>query len=76
MKVLSIIHATQPGGVQRVAAIETAMLNEFKYEASLVSILKTYEWDLFKKLLIKPIYLFNSEILGRLISGIFFKANN
>jgi len=75
MKVLSIIHATQPGGVQRVGAVETTMLNKFGYETLLVSILKTHEWGIFKELGIKPIYLFNSEAFGRLISGLFFKIN-
>jgi len=76
MKVLSIIHATQPGGVQRVGAVETAMLKRFGYETFLVSILKTYEWDIFNELGIRPVYLFNSETFGRLISGLFFKINN
>lgn len=75
MKVLSIIHATQPGGVQRVGAVETAMLNKFGYETLLISILKTHEWEIFKELGIRPIYLFNSEAFGRLVSGLFFKVN-
>lgn len=75
MKVLSIIHATQPGGVQRVGAMETALLKKLGYDASLVSILKTYEWGLFDKLKIKPIYLFSSETVGRLFSGLFLGIN-
>jgi len=75
MKVLSIIHVTQPGGVQRVGAIETAMLRKFGYETSLISILKTHEWDLFSKFGIKLLYLFNSEIFGRIISGLYFRIS-
>ncbi len=73
--ILSIIHATQPGGVQRVSAVETAMLNEFGYKTFLISILKTREWEIFKDLGINPIYLFNSEAFGRLFSGLFFRVN-
>jgi len=75
-KILSVIHATQPGGVQRVAALETDALNKNGYKSFLASILKTKEWSLFNELNIEPIYLFNNEMIGRLLSGIFFTIDN
>jgi len=76
VNVVSIIHNTQPGGVQRVAALETDALNKNGYKSFLASILKTKEWSLFNELNIEPIYLFNNEMVGRLLSGIFFNIGN
>ncbi|RLE62575.1 MAG: hypothetical protein DRJ38_09400, partial [Thermoprotei archaeon] len=50
------------------------MLNKYGYKTSLVSILKTYEWDLFKRVKITPIYLYDNEFFGRLFSGLYVKC--
>jgi len=64
-----IVHNTSPGGVQRVGISEVAWLNKAGYEAILISILKSREWDLIKKLNVKTIYLSESnEFLGRLFN--------
>ncbi|WEU40530.1 MAG: glycosyltransferase family 4 protein [Candidatus Odinarchaeum yellowstonii] len=67
--ILSIIHNTLPGGVQRVAAMETAFLKRFGYNSSLFSILKTQKWDLFDKLNVEPKYFFNNEFFSRTFLG-------
>ena len=76
VNVVSIIHNTQPGGMQRVAALETDALNKNGYKSFLASILKTKEWSLFNELNIEPVYLFNNEMVGRFLSGIFFNIGN
>jgi len=70
MKVLSIIHTTQPGGVQRVAIMETAWLNSSGHVGLIASIVRTRKWDLFEKMGINPIYISKNEILGRLFAGL------
>lgn len=68
-KVAVIVHNTSPGGVQRVGISEVAWLHKACYEAVLISILKSREWDLIKKLDVKTIYLSESnEFLGRLFN--------
>ncbi|MEM3586477.1 MAG: glycosyltransferase [Candidatus Bathyarchaeia archaeon] len=75
MKLLSVIHSTQPGGVQRVGAVETAKLRELGYECSLLSLLKTPKWTLFDEININVQYVYESEYSGRFLSGIFLKVN-
>jgi len=70
MKGLSIIHNTLPGGVQRVGALETSELSRMGYDMTLISLVKTQEWGLFKMLDISPVYLSRNEIIGRLFSGL------
>jgi glycosyltransferase involved in cell wall biosynthesis len=74
-KIMSIVHNTLPGGVQRLSAMETVILRKFGYETSLLSILKTQEWVLFEELRIKLNYIFDNEFFGRLFSGLFFNIN-
>jgi len=67
-RVAVIVHNTSPGGVQRVGISEVAWLNKAGYEAVLISIFKSREWDLIKKLNVKTIYLSESnELLSRLL---------
>jgi len=75
-KVLSIVHNTQPGGVQRISAMETSILRKFNYETFLLSILKSHKWTLFDELDIPLTYTFNNEVFGRLLSGLFFNISS
>jgi glycosyltransferase involved in cell wall biosynthesis len=54
----------RPGGVQRVAAIETEFLKRLGYNSLLFSILKTQKWALFNELSVEPKYIFNNEFFG------------
>lgn len=70
MKLLSIIHTTQPGGVQRVAVMETVWLNKLGYNALIASIVRTKKWNLFDKFRVSPIYLSKNEVLGRALPSL------
>jgi len=67
-RVAVIVHNTSPGGVQRVGISEAAWLSKAGYETVLLSIFKSKEWDLIKKLDVRTTYLSESnEFFARLL---------